>query len=267
MAVKVTEKLNSRRSRWSESPTAELRYHVQGTMDDLLVRDRVLARSPRFYAGLIRNDVDIDPVDYELWEATVNYGKRKEEEERSRNPLLNLGFEIGTETSHITQSRRTPGKYALPGARANDYEGAIGYDGESVQGTDIMVPTFQFTQQRILPIETVTFGFVRALFYLTGRVNSGAFLGFETGEVLFLGAGGTRSPEGDWDLTYRFAASPNVKNLTVGKIRGINKRGWEYLWVRYMDSKDANVLVKVPFEAYVEEVYQAGNFNILGIGS
>ena len=266
--VKITEKLNSRRSRWGENPTAELRYHVQGTMDDLLVRDRVLARSPRFYAGLIRNDVDIDPVDYELWEATVNYGKQKrEEEERSRNPLLNLGFEIGTETSHITQSRRTVGKYAVPGKTAENYYGAIGFDGETVQGTDILVPTFQFTQQRILPIETVTFGFVRALFYLTGRFNSGAFLGFEAGEVLFLGAGGTRNPEGDWDLTYRFSASPNAKNLTVGKIRGINKRGWDHLWVRYVDDVDQKVLVKVPSSAYVEEVIQPGNFNILGIGS
>ena len=182
------------------------------------------------------------------------------------NPLLNLGFEIGTETSHITQSRRTVGKYAVPGKTAENYYGAIGFDGETVQGTDILVPTFQFTQQRILPIETVTFGFVRALFYLTGRFNSGAFLGFEAGEVLFLGAGGTRNPEGDWDLTYRFSASPNAKNLTVGKIRGINKRGWDHLWVRYVDDVDQKVLVKVPSSAYVEEVIQPGNFNIGKVG-
>ena len=53
----------------------------------------------------------------------------------------------------------------------------------------------------------------------------------------------------------------------MGDITGINKRGWEYLWVRYADAEDQHVLVKQPISAYVEQVYPEGNFALLGIGA
>jgi hypothetical protein len=58
-----------------------------------------------------------------------------------------------------------------------------------------------------------------------------------------------------------------VSGLAVGPITGITKRGWDYLWVRYADAEDQNVLVKQPIAAYVERVYQDGNFVLLGIGT
>ena len=52
-------------------------------------------------------------------------------------------------------------------------------------------------------------------------------------------------------------------------ITGIDKKGWEYLWVRYADVEDdaAKVLVKRPIGAYVEQVYDYASFLALGIGS
>jgi hypothetical protein len=48
-----------------------------------------------------------------------------------------------------------------------------------------------------------------------------------------------------------------------------SKKGWEYLWVRYADEEDAgsSTLVKKPVAAYVERVYEEGNFAALGIGT
>lgn len=71
-----------------------------------------------------------------------------------------------------------------------------------------------------------------------------------------------------WEITYRFAGSPNRTGLTVGPIVGINKKGWEYMWVRYADSEDtvAKAIVKKPAAAYIERVYDEGNFSLLGIG-
>jgi len=86
-------------------------------------------------------------------------------------------------------------------------------------------------------------------------------------ECLFLGAAGAKRGSGDWEITFRFAASPNVSNLTIGAITGIDKKGWEYLWVRYADQVDdgAKALVKRPVAAYIERVYEYGDFNLLGI--
>ena len=53
----------------------------------------------------------------------------------------------------------------------------------------------------------------------------------------------------------------------MGDITGINKKGWEYIWVRYADAEDEKVLVKQPIAVYVEKVYDEGNFAGLGIGT
>jgi len=90
--------------------------------------------------------------------------------------------------------------------------------------------------------------------------------------VLFLGASGSRrglSSSDDWEVTFRFAASPNRWDVTVGAITGIRKRGWEYLWVRYEDDEDEDTeqLIKRPVAVYVEQVYEYGDFRRLGIGT
>ncbi len=113
--------------------------------------------------------------------------------------------------------------------------------------------------------------YIAALFALTGKVNDapwtvdvdGVRLTFAAGEALFLGASGSkRKSEQDWEIGFRFAASPNAANLTIGTITGISKKGWEYLWVRYADAEDdcAKAIVKKPVAVYVEKVYQEGNF-------
>jgi len=68
---------------------------------------------------------------------------------------------------------------------------------------------------------------------------------------------------------FRFAASENRSGLTVGDIGGIDKKGWEYMWVRYADAEDAaaKAIVKKPVAVYIEKVYEEGDFAGLGIGT
>jgi hypothetical protein len=54
--------------------------------------------------------------------------------------------------------------------------------------------------------------------------------------------------------------------VTIGSITGIEKRGHDYLWVRYEDSVSSNALIKLPKAVYVDRVYRDGNFANLGIG-
>jgi len=105
------------------------------------------------------------------------------------------------------------------------------------------------------------------LFNISGKVNNAPFKGFQAGEVLFLGPSGSTRDKDDWEITFRFAASPNVTGLTVDDIAGIDKKGWEYMWVRYADAQDQNILVKRPTAVYIEKVYEYGDFSGLGIGT
>jgi hypothetical protein len=176
-------------------------------------------------------------------------------------------LDTGGGTQHITQSRATVSKHAPAGETAPDFKGAIGVTTDSVEGTDITIPIFNFAETHYVPTAAVTDGYKLALFSLTGKANDAAFRGFQAGEVLFLGASGSKRGKDDWEITFRFAASLNITGLGVGDIVGIDKKGWEYLWVRYADAEDENVLVKQPIAAYVEQVYQEADFSGLGIGT
>ena len=142
---------------------------------------------------------------------------------------------------------------------------------DGVEGVDIAVPVFNFTETHYKPDEEITGAYKGILFNLTGKVNSDTFKGFQPGEVLFLGATGSKrtqlGEDADWEITYRFAGSPNVSGLTIGPITGITKKGWEYLWVRYADQEDtaAKAIVKRPIAAYIERVYDDGSFAGLGL--
>ena len=265
MAVTVTEKFGSRETSEGESPSIDLLFLIDGTDNDLEAKGNLLTASPILYDGLIRQTAHIEQIGPALWDGSVRYGPRK----RPDTGESSFSFDTGGGTQHVTQSLQTLGAYAPPDMTAPDYQGAIGATGENVEGVDVTVPVYNFSETHYVAIESVTQAYKAALFALTGRINAAPFRGFAAGEVLFLGASGSQRGEEDWEITFRFAASPNVSGLSVGNITGIAKRGWDYLWVRYEDAEDATakVLVKRPVAAYVERVYYDGDFSALGIGA
>ncbi len=268
MAVEVEEKFESRHGTTGQNPSVELRYVIRGTNDDVEARNALVASSPAAYdpwgSGLFylpRESVTVESVGDLLWEGIVRYGSVPQTDESS------FAFDTGGGTQHVTQSLTTVARYAPSGKTAPNFKGAIGVTNDSVEGVDITVPVYQFAETHYLPDTTVTPTYKATLFTLTGKVNNATFKGFAAGECLFLGATGSKRGSGDWEITFRFAASPNVTNLTIGDITGINKKGWEYLWVRYQDTEDATAkaLVKRPIAAYVEQVYPYGDLSLLGI--
>ena len=105
---------------------------------------------------------------------------------------------------------------------------------------------------------------------ITIKVNDAPFRGMSAGECLFLGASGSQRGIGeDWEIAFRWAGSPNMTGLTVGDITGIEKLGWEYMWLRYEDVEDfdAHALVKRPTSVHIEQVYAYADFSWLGIGT
>ncbi len=164
------------------------------------------------------------PVGGNVWECSARYDISEEPQ---------FTFDTGGGTQHITQSLQTVGRHAALGTIAPNFFGAIGVNEDQVSGTDITVPVYNFTETHFINSSLVTPSYKLELFRLTGRVNGGTFKGFAKGELLFLGASGSKRGVEDWEITFRFAASPNVANLQLGNITGINKEGWHYLWVRF----------------------------------
>ena len=289
MPITVAEKYDSRQSTTGSNAQVTLTYIASGSDDDLAIKSAVENFAPETYDGLPRQSVQIEPISEEYWDASVRYADSSSPSSTSGgtpDPGSNeytYSFDTMGGTQHITQSLDTVSSYAdssIPSAP--DFHGAIGVSNTNgnaeVQGVDVTVPIYNFSETHYLTVEQVTPEYKGTLFQLTGKVNNATFRGLAAGECLFLGASGTlhgteftdgTSGGGDWEITYRFAASPNKTGITIGSISGIAKKGWEYLWVRYADVEDMNAMamVKRPVAAYVEQVYESADFSSLDIGS
>jgi len=262
MAITVTEKWESRETTGGKDPSVDLVFLVQGTDNDIAAGDALLAFSPLVYNNLARLTAHLERTAEYAWEGTVNYGKPEEGEST-------WTFDTSGGTQRVTQSLDTVNSYAPSGETAPNFHGAIGVSKDNVEGVDITTPIFNFGETHDLDDTLLADGTYKlTLFGLTGKVNLYPFRGFAIGEVLFLGAQGSKTGMDNWSINYRFAASPNVVNLDLGDITITEKRGWDYLWVSYADAEDttAKRLIKKPVAAYVEQVYEYADFSLLGIG-
>lgn len=270
MAITLTELQTSRTVRAGDTEQAILRYVAEGSADEQAILTAVEGTAPATYDTLVRQDIDIEPAVQDVdgsegvWNVEVTYVP-PEDKETSDSYLVN--FDTGGGTQHITQSLATIQNYPI--GTAPDHKGAIGVTKDSVEGVDILLPVYNWSQTHYFDNAAIDATYIGKLFALTGRTNNASFKGCAAGECLFRGASGSRKGDGQWEVTFSFAGSPNRTGLVVGDLTGIAKEGWEYLWVEYTDVKDgtSNSMVKRPFAAHVERVYDEGDFSDLGIGT
>jgi hypothetical protein len=163
-------------------------------------------------------------------------------------------------TQNITQSYGTT-RY---GSGA-DYGGAINVDKDGVRGVDVGIPGLEFQIEKTLAKGILTLAYVMTLVNLTYKTNSAAFRNFAAGELLFLGAEFRQSSNAEVTVVFKFSASPNRTGLVFGTISGVAKKGHQYLWVDYEAWETGGYVIRRPRGVYVEDVYESGNFNLLGI--
>lgn len=259
MAATISERAISRPSTSGRSPRLDLLYIVRGTEDESEVRSLAASTAPATYADLDLVDIETDPQGGGVWYVAAKY------------ELIDLASDYEFDTSggahRLATSLETLQRAALPGYAAPDYQGAINVSDDRVEGVDITIPVFNFSETHYFSALTVNTAFKYNIFQMTGRVNDASFKGFSKGEVLFLGASGSRRGRERWAITYKFAASPNVIDEPIGSGGlTVTKEGWQHLWVRFEDDIHSHRLIKVPIAYYVERVYYYGNFSLLGIG-
>ena len=256
---------------YGDSPSAEDSWLVFGTEVDAEVVALVLATIPLNYGALVLQNYTPEHQGNGVWDVSVRYAERKSDGSTSGGGDMGTGgtfqFETGGGTTHITQALFTRQTKTLPGVAAPDFQGAIGWDGERVQGVDITTPIFHWTETHLRPSAAITLAYLDKLHALTGKTNLNSFRGRDTEEVLFLGASGSAKDGSQWEISYKFAAQKTLVNLTVGEITGIEKKGWDYLDVQYEVRPDANFRAPRPIVVRVLKLYEQGNFGDLGIGS
>ena len=224
-------------------------------------------------SGMVLDEVEVtERVNRDTWKVKAIW--KDEDSDDPDDPdedeeTTSFAFDTGGGTMHRNQSLKTVSK--VPND-APDFNGAIEVDNEgNVNGVDVTMPVLNFTETHTMNGSRVTTSYKKTVAALTGTVNSSGFRGFSAGEVLFLGASGTKrskKPNAPWKITFRFAVSPNKSSLQVAKLKVPNKRGWDYLWVRYADkvAENRKNVIKEPGAAYGEQLYPTGDFGNLGLG-
>jgi hypothetical protein len=267
MAAVVEELFEGRSEVVASKSTAEIPYIVSQAADEAEVKSAAAAAIPSTYSGMPRKSIEVaERVNANTWKVLARYETPDYDPVDPPEPVFS--FDTGGGTQHITQSIQTIDRKGP--AASDELGGAIGFDGENVEGVDITVPIYNFSETHYKSAGSVSQSYRLALFQTTGTVNSSGFKGFAAGEVLFLGASGSRrgdNADDDWEITYKFAAQQNRTGITVGEISGISKKGWEYMWVEYADDVDPSVhrCIKKPVAVYIEKVYPDGNFGDLNI--
>ena len=251
--------------------SAEIPYAVWGAPTTEIARGLAVAASPPTYTvndvPLFRKQATVEEKGPESHAIIIAYGPLKPPEEQD----MKFSFDTTGGRQKITQSLQTVHKYAPDGKTAADHKGAIGVTDHGVEGCEIVVPKFSWSETWQLPRASYGWAYSQTLKAITGKVNSETFRGFPAGQVLFRGGKGSASSKNPSliEINYQFDQNDDVVAQTIGAIAGVAKAGWEYLWVHYIEEHDttADALARRPDAVYVERVYDAASFAALGIGS
>lgn len=201
----------------------------------------------------------IDRISQDEWRVSATYAL--DSESQSDEGQATESIDVTGQSVHITNSLEV---VASIGMDPTDRKGAIGFDGQNVQGADIIVPGYNFQltyvvddftqEQKIFIAENV------------GKTNSDEFRGFAEGEVLFLGCQAQQQGDGTWRLTYQFSRQPNETDIAIGDLTVPSKKGWELLDIYYANDAQAGVgAIKPPKFVYVHRVYDEFDFDDLDL--
>lgn len=254
MAFQFEEKPQSRNGTTGPQGSETREYYAVGTVDADYVKAAAKSLTPTSIAtesGLLyRQAIEISSGGGDYWNVSVPYSPQSKE-----SGSYTISFDTAGGTVCMKASYEVIGAYDETGAIAAPDNNSIDLDDEGVpQGTEVIIPSLKLTVAFRHPAATINEGVIRTLARNTGKVNSDTFLGFDPGEVLFIGATGSES-ESEAEVSYQFACSENVVNLVVGGITIDSKDGWDYASVRFKKAA-ADKPSTIPQSITIHRVYR-----------
>lgn len=220
----------------------------------------------------VRKRLDVAGIGNRYFDCTATYQTlvpKKDEDNEDGGGGQYIPGSLAWDTSGNTERKYQALSQEAFGDQGNtpDYEEAINVTGNGVEGVDVVVPGMRYSETWILPArQAFDEEYVGAVHRLTGTVNSSQFRAFEPGEALFMGA--RCQFQGDQPyctITFEFECRPNDDEYYVKAIEPFEKKGWEYVWLRYQDAVQDAALVRRVVAAYKCRIYKEKDWSPLGI--
>lgn len=186
------------------------------------------------YGTLHWNSIQLHEDHYAiLYQISVTYSPNDRQ-----SGTYQLSVDDSAGSVHITAGRLIE-TYAAAAADKRPQGGAIGVDGDEVRGCDISVAEMKISVQFRHPQAFLNRNYIIATGQLIGYPNNDAFLGFQAGEVVYMGGPKTQS-DCECSATYNFAVSYNATNLVIGGITVSDKKGWDVISPYYEPATNTN---------------------------
>jgi hypothetical protein len=137
---------------------------------------------------------------------------------------------------HVTAGERIAGF----GDPANEVDsGGVFWNGEEVTGCEVPVGEDRITVMYRHPQACLRRAYIRSIGTLRSYPNSDVFLGYQPGEVRYMGGNFTET-ECEATASYSFEISPNATNLVGGGITIASKSGFDVISRVYEPTTDTN---------------------------
>jgi hypothetical protein len=232
--------------------------------------------------GLLCRTIEMNPDGPNAWQAVARYGEPKlrtrEKEKLQAVGDYRVSFSVKPQTIKQFVAKSTQ---RFPGT-AKDYNNAINVNSDGqVEGVDTIIPGLSITITQRMQGSTLTPAYALAVANLVGKYNNATFMGvFPAGSIQFIGgdaalsfainnpfSGGPPLTPQDRELSFEFLYSPNLTNLTIGSITGVNKLGHQYMWIDWESAIVSGRAVRRPLAVYVQDLYgiEPASFAPLGL--
>lgn len=276
MTIALNHHFSSGSSQTGGDKTYTRQWRVSGENDLATATTDFEAAVAATYGGLDLDNVSVefyaDDGTNVTWMGTATYKKRPRAIFDPEGLDNFYSFDSTGGGEHITHSLSTSQVRNAAGHAAQDHKNAINVANGMVGGVDIGLPSYDWTETHYIADDDMTDDYIELIAGASWLVNSDTFKlrkggsqDLPAGSVIFRGATGSQRDEGDWELTFNFSFSPNVTNRTIGDITGINKLGWEFLWITTEGDTSGGAPVQKAVQSNVEKVYETTTFSSLGI--
>lgn len=268
--------------------TADYKYNIFDTTDEATAHAAMIAAAASTVTSvsgktLVPTSQRITGQVDGYWQGHVRYEElARKRPEPPETDDTKVTFSIGGQSKHVDKSLDTIISCTVDEDKTPpDFKNAIGVTKDGVEGVDILLPEFTFQITKYVPLATITNSWIQSVADLVGTVADDTFKGFTTGEVLLTSVSGSERSETDAEIIYQFARAKNETIMLAGLkwyddetdpenpewTEEIPKLGWEHFWIFFEEQKDetAKRVRKIPKFAYVEQVYEYGDFTFLDL--
>lgn len=185
-----------------------------------------------------------------------------------------FSFDATGSNSLRLQSVKTVAAYGWTDAKKQNAAGVqswlncIDVDPESgePQGFEVPVPVLTATLNLTLPYASINPTWMVTVAELIGKTNKEDIGAFKAGQLLFTGVQGSQAMDDDVTIGYQFKIETTevIRNLPNG-IPDVTLPPHHAVWFFRVPTIWQGKRVYAPISAYVEQVYETGDFSVLGL--